>query len=384
MSHATPQFPAEEDPTPPIALGFRRRATYVVFVAAATAATLFLVWHLRWTLALVFGAILVGVFFRTGGDLVARLIPGRHKNLGLAGFCVLLVLLGTLFAAFAVPGLSGQMDELRDQVPKAVESLRGRLEDTGWGRWLLDDDRGGDLQGLVEGGGGMMQRAMTAASTLLTVVVSFVFLLFTGLYLAVEPREYRRGIVWLLPPRDREAAQQTLLDVGHTLRYWLYGQLTAMALVGILSGVGLWILGVPLPLVCAVWTFLLVFIPNFGPVASGALPVLLALATPDGMFGGGVGLALAVVVLYLGVQAVESYVVTPMIQKKAVELPPALLITTQLILGVLMGLVGVAIAAPLTAALMVASRRLLVVGDPGNPDETPTGEFAADEVRAED
>ena len=136
-----------------------------------------------------------------------------------------------------------------------------------------------------------------------------------------------------------------------------------MALVATLSGVGLWILGVPLPLANAAITFVLVFIPNFGPVASGTIPVLLALATGGRFFDAGFANAGAVVALYVGVQTVESYLVTPMIQKRAVELPPALLITTQLVLGVLVGLVGVAVAAPLTAVLMVASRRLLVEGD---------------------
>ena len=345
-------------------LGFRHRAMYVVLVAAAAFAGLFLLWELKGTFALIFAAVLVAVFFRAGGDVVARALPfGRHaKGVGLAAFALSLVALIAVFVFWVGPTLSEQADALREKVPQAYADARDRVTETGWGRWLFEDESGPNVDGAVMSGGDMGRRAMRVLSTLVWVVTAGVFLLFTGLYLAIEPGLYQRGVEWLVPARGRKHGASLLTEMGQTLRYWLGGQLVAMALVAVLSGVGLWILGVPLPLGNAAITFVLVFIPNFGPVASGVVPVLLALSTDGRFFDAGPTNALAVVGLYFGVQAVESYLVTPLIQKRAVELPPALLITTQIILGTLVGLVGVAIAAPLTAVLMVAVRRLVVEG----------------------
>lgn len=368
------------DPTPPIALRYRRRVLYALFATAGLLAALFLLWWLKYTVALIFAALLVGVFLRTGGDAIARLLPGERRDLGLTLFCLLLLALATLFVYFAVPSLLNQADILQERIPQSLQKLREWVMQYGWGKWLLESNNGPQLDQMLQGGNNLARRAMTAMGTALTVAIAIVFLGFTGLYLAAEPKLYRDGAMWLVPPRDRPAATEVFADAGRTLRFWLYGQLAAMALVGTLSGLGLWILGVPLPLINALITFLLCFIPNFGPIASGVPPVLLALTADEGMFGGGLPLALAVVVLYLGVQTVESYIITPMIQKKAVELPPALLITMQLVLGTLIGLIGVAIAAPLTAVGMVVARRLFVVGDMEHeaPEDRAGEEFEAD------
>ena len=368
-----------DDPTPPIPLSFRRRAVYVLFVAAGLAVGLFLLWWMRYTAALIFGAILVGVFFRTGGDLIAKVLPGDRRGLGLGIFCVLLVGLFAALVWFAVPSLSDQADQLRERIPQSVDKVRDTVTQYGWGKWLFENEDGPQLDEAMANGTDVGRRFVSVMGSALGFVVAFVFLAFTGLYLAIGPKPYRDGLLWLVPPRDREAATEVLDDSGRTLQFWLYGQLAAMALVATLSGVGLWILGVPLPLINGVITFLLCFIPNFGPVASGVPPVLLALTVDDGPFFSGPTLALAVIVLYLGVQAIESYVITPMIQKKAVELPPALLITMQLVLGTLIGLVGVAIAAPLTAVGMVVARRLVVVGDTKHEDPEDRSRSEADD-----
>ena len=195
-----------------------------------------------------------------------------------------------------------------------------------------------------------------------SVLASLVILVFTGLYVAAEPGLYRRGVLWLLPPRDRKKGDAALKSVGHTLTFWLAGQLVSMTLIGVLNGLGLWALGIPLPFVLGVITALLTFIPNFGPIFATLLPLLLAFSVPGRYFHGG-ALILAVIALHAGIQTVESYLITPMIQKRAVEMPPALLIFAQLVMGSLIGVVGVAVAAPLVAAITAASKELLIVGD---------------------
>src|SRR5690606_13529823 len=127
-----------------------------------------------------------------------------------------------------------------------------------------------------------------------------------------------------------------LRRIGHTLRYWILGQLAAMTLVGTVAGVGLWILGAPLPLVLGVLAGVAEFVPNVGPFVAAVLPTLLSV-TAEGRFLDGPSLGVAVLVLFVAIQTAESYLITPMIQQRAVEIPPALLIVTQLAAAVLLG-----------------------------------------------
>jgi predicted PurR-regulated permease PerM len=188
-----------------------------------------------------------------------------------------------------------------------------------------------------------------------------------ALYLAAEPGLYQRGVLWLIPPRGREKADCVLKRVGHTLKFWLMGQLIAMAAVGVLITLGLWVLGAPLPLVSGLLAALLEFVPNVGPALAAGIPTLLSISA-EGRFVDGPSLAGAVLGWFLIVQMLESYLLTPLIQRKAVELPPALLIVTQISAAVILGPLGVAVAAPLVAAAMAASRELFVVGDPEHED----------------
>jgi predicted PurR-regulated permease PerM len=348
------------------------RVGRTICLAAAAFTLLFLTWELRTTLALIFLAVLLGVFFRSGAALLDRILPGG-RSWGLLAFCLILVAALAGFAMWILPALNTEIDKLVSAVPAAFENVRGRLTSYTWGRWLLDSPHGPELgSSLGTDGGAWIQRTVGAVRTSIWVIGAGAFLLFTGLYLAGDPGLYRRGIEWLVPRRHRQTSADLLIAVGAVLRRWLAAQLLAMALVGTLSGLGLWALGIPLPLGNAVLTFALCFVPNFGPVASGSVPTLLALSNDGRFFDAGPANAAAVVALYVSIQAVESYLVTPLIQKRAVELPPALLITMQLVLGVLIGLIGIAIAAPLTAAVMVITRRLLVEGDVENGSPLPS------------
>jgi predicted PurR-regulated permease PerM len=282
-----------------------------------------------------------------------------------------------------------------------VQSLKEELRESRWGTWLVQEgeamaDRvrpetrpattqAGDPAGFDQdatesqvgvpsgnnGGGssvdlaGFFRRAAGWASSAVLAVVVLLFVLFTGLYLAIDPGLYMRGVLWLVPPRGRRKADCVLKRVGHTLRYWIMGQLVAMALVGTVAGLGLWILGAPLPMVLGTLAGVAEFVPNVGPFVAAGLPTLLS-ATAEGRFLSGPSLAVAVLLMFIAIQTLESYVITPMIQQRAVEMPPALLITTQLAAAMLLGPIGVVIAAPLVASVMAALNELVVVGDPAN------------------
>ncbi len=349
-----------------------KRGLRLVLIGLVGFAALFLVWQLKWTMTLVVASLLVATFFATGGRLVQRVIGGTATGRGLAVFVVLLVGATAAVGVVIAPTLTAQADRLATDLPQSVDQVRGTLNDYGWGRWMLDQfgsrfESGSDASAEGEatnggmdltGGDMMVQPAVWTLRNGITFTISLVFLVFTGLYIAAEPDLYRRGMLRLTPRRHRRWANRSMIVAATTLRHWLYGQLLAMAIVGTLSGLGLWILGVPLPVVNGLLTFALCFVPNFGPIASLAIPALLALTVaPESstLFAPGLPLALAVVVLYLSIQAVESYLVTPLIQKHAVKLPPALLIVTQLVLGTLLGLVGLVIAAPLMAIVLAVA-----------------------------
>ena len=366
---------------PPI--WYRRRALYPLWTAAAIVAILFLGWKLLWGLCLVFAAILLGVFFDSGARITGRLLRIRRHGLRLATFLgvLSLVMLGLVFFAGAMVAMQAQ--ELSDQLPDSTVAAEQQIKRIPGGETLLST-----LGGLDSIGTQIRGWASTAAASGLNFLVSLAFVLVTGLYLAAEPDIYRRGILWLTPPRWRRDVDQTLDRLGQTLRYWLVGKIGAMLLVGTLSGVGLWILGVPLPLTNAIITSLLTFIPNLGPILSVVPPVLLAFGVSDGWLLSGPSLAVAVLGLYFLIQLAESYVITPLFQKKAVELPPAILITAQLLAGTLIGILGVAVAAPAVAVGMILFRCLWVRGDveKGDPlDDVPddVAEDVAEDEEAE-
>lgn len=296
--------------------------------------------------------IFAGLLFAVALDAAARGVAsttGMPRGVALAA-AVICLTLAAAFAAFALwPSVSEQVDELAKKLPGAWGELRAWVAQRGWGEWLLG--RGGDM---VEGST-VVNQATGAVASSLSAVAALVIILFVGLYVAAQPSIYHRGLRRLLPPRARPRLDAVLVEVTSVLRWWLVGKLLSMTLVGALTTVGLWLLGVPLALTFGLLAAALTFVPNFGPILSVVPPAVLVLADDPRR-------ALYVVVLYLAIQTVESYAITPLIQRRTVSLPPALTITSQVLLGVLVGVAGVAVATPLTAAAMTAVRILYVEG----------------------
>lgn len=185
----------------------------------------------------------------------------------------------------------------------------------------------------------------SAVAALMNVAI----VLFVGLFLAASPALYRDGVVRLFPRKNRPRIEQILNEMGRTLWSWLLGRFASMLITGLGTGIGLAILGVPLPFVLGGLTGLLTFIPNIGPAIGLALSVLVAL--PQGG-----NTAVWVIVVFLGFQILESYVVTPLIQHRQVSIPPAALIVWQVVLGLLAGFLGIAVSTPILAVLFVLVR----------------------------
>ncbi|MGH7200668.1 MAG: AI-2E family transporter, partial [Planctomycetaceae bacterium] len=168
-----------------------------------------------------------------------------------------------------------------------------------------------------------------------------------------EPQLYIRGILRLVPVPRRKRCREVLAAAGYTLRWWILGRLFSMAVLGILVGVGLGLLSVPMALTLALIAAALEFIPTIGPILASLPAILIA-------FMQGPQQALYVVLLYLAVQTVESYLLTPLVERQSVRLPPVMTILVMTLFGVLWGVLGVLVAAPATAAMITVVQMLYV------------------------
>jgi len=178
---------------------------------------------------------------------------------------------------------------------------------------------------------------------------------FFGIYFAADPDTYVGVVARLAPEERRSATLQMLHETGDLLRRWLIGQGISMAVIGSFTYVGLLILGVPIAFVLALFAGLAGFLPYLGPII-GAVPMVLVAG------GENLDLALWVVGLYALIQFLESYLLTPLIQARAVSMPPAVVILNQLVLGAVFGILGLALATPLAAAMTVPLRYVFGLG----------------------
>jgi predicted PurR-regulated permease PerM len=174
------------------------------------------------------------------------------------------------------------------------------------------------------------------------------------LYFAADPKVYVNGITALVPPTRRTRIRGLLGQLGDTLWKWTLGRLASMAVIAVGASLGLWLLGIPLPITLGVLAGLLTFVPNIGGFLGVVLPSLLA-------FQEGPWTVVWVLVFFALLQVLESNVFTPLVQQHQVDVPPGLLLSAQLLMGALAGILGVAMATPIAAILLVIVRELYVV-----------------------
>jgi predicted PurR-regulated permease PerM len=337
------------------------RTLVVSGVAAAVVLVLLLAWVAADVLLMVFAGILVAVLLRGLSDRVARDTPlGPHLSLAVVVF--LLAFSAVVAGVLLAPSVANQIDDLTRQIPAAVDQLQERLDQYEWSRQLMAQ--------LREANDGLLVRADFFARARGVFTASFAFLLnvvvifFVGLFLTVQPRLYLDGLIRLAPPRHRGRVAELLHAVGLGLWRWLLGKILAMLLVGSASALGLWIIGVPLAMTLGILAGLLNFIPYLGPVLSAIPPLLVALPL-------GFDMVMWVLVLYVAVQAVESYALSPVIERHSVYMPPALAIFAQVTFGYLFGLLGILLATPLVATGIIVVKLLYLRDTLGEEIQLP-------------
>lgn len=305
-----------------------------------------------------FAALLLATFLHGVAAWIAK-HTGLPLLLSLILSCIAIVAGFALLGIVAAPVLADQAAQLWEQLPRALQALRARLEQQSWGRPLMDQISPDQIMERV---GGLASGAGLAVVSTVGALGTFAIIVVIGVFLAADPDTYRAGLVALVAPSGRERAKAVLRQLGHTLRGWLLAQLGSMAVIGLLTAVGLWLLGVQLAVVLGVIAALLTFIPNLGPILASVPALLIALAASP-------TLALWVAALYVGVQIIEGNVTTPLIQQRTISLPPALILGAQLLLGSLFGLLGLALATPLTAVGLTLTQLLYVHGYLGSEPE---------------
>jgi len=332
--------------TPELPADFVHRGVTLLVLALLGILLVAVTWLAAHVFLIVFAGILLGVFLRALGDFVARHTPlSEGWGLGL----VILLLLG-LFAGgmiLVVPQLIEQIDEFGERVPEIAAQVQAYLERFGWGQRVIEmveEGGGGDGAGIASGLAGFLGALANAA----TYLVAFLFI---GLFLAINPSLYADGLVRMFPMDRRERARSVMAEVGYILRWFLVARVIAMALVGISTGVALWLLDVPLALLLGVVAGLLTFIPYLGPVIA-AIPILMVSLLA------GVTTALWVLVVYTAIQQIEGNIFDPLILQRIIHLPPAVTVTSQILGSALLGALGLALATPFAAVMQVIVRRV--------------------------
>jgi predicted PurR-regulated permease PerM len=335
-----------------------REFTLRVLVVAAIAALALLLWRILDVLLLAFGATLFAIL------LLALAEPIRRRT-GWPGQVALAVAVGFVLAVLAAAGwlfgheVGRQLGEIAQRLPRAWESIREWLQQYGLGVLLLRgmENANADLGGLAS----LVPKAAAAAST---AALHLLLVVFGGVYLAANPALYRRGLLKLLPERARPPVAGFLDTSARALRLWLRGQLITMALVGLLTGLGLWLAGVPAPLALGLLAGLLEFIPYIGPILAAVPGMLLGLTV-------GPEATLLALLVYVVVQQLEANLILPLVERQVLQLPPALVIFSVVALGLVFGILGLIFAAPLTVLLVTAVGQLYVRDALGTPTQVP-------------
>jgi len=324
-----------------------KRASVWIGLACAVALIVLLIQPLL----LIFAGLVFATMLDGGVRLLGRVLPIRRgARLGIVVVLVIVFLAGVFYMTGVQ--LVAQFTQLQATLQEQV----GRIAD--WAGSLGITPGTGDLQGIARQVLGSVGKLTSWVGTAIGVVTSLFVIIVIGLFVAMEPRIYERGLQWMVPVAYRREFAITLERMATTLRILLAGRLTGMAFEGVLTWLILSVLGVPMALLLGIIDAILAFIPNIGSFITGVLMTAVG-------FSAGVDTGIAALIAWFVIQTFDGYVVIPMVARRTVDLPPALTLSAQILASTLFGLIGLALADPMTAMIKVALERR---------SETDTGE----------
>jgi predicted PurR-regulated permease PerM len=329
-------------------------------------ALLLFTWYFAATLFLIFAGMLLAVALNAMTDMLGRVVKLPHA-LRLTIVC--LVLAGLLSGVVYLGGatIAEQATALSDTIKSQLVGVKAFLERNGIDTSYFDLGNAAAPAGassasatpgaapthnlpsagaLASSGGAIVSQTFKLLLGTVSAVGNFFIVLFLGLTFAAQPSVYRKGLLFMAPARHRARATIIVDRIGETLERWLIAQIITMFVVFLVTWIGLAIIGIQSSFILGIQAGLLAFIPTVGALIAGLVVVLASLAS-------GWVAALSAFLLFLGVHALESYILTPIIQRQALDIPPATLFAFQILLGVVFGIWGIALALPLIAIVKV-------------------------------
>ncbi|RDV36516.1 AI-2E family transporter [Bradymonadaceae bacterium TMQ3] len=341
----------------------RHAASILAMVVFITIGLLFL-WEMKTLILVIFLAILLSIFLRWLSDHLQRRTPLNGLWALLTVVIALLALTGGAGWLMA-PAIATQVNAIREMIPQALDELQAWIAQTSAGPRILAELGALDPASFFTNEIiGQLGDAFAGGLNFLT---NAALVLVVGVYLAIDPGTYKRGLIHLVPMHYRPRAETILNVCTHQMIWWLLGRLLAMGAVALIVAIGLWALGIPLPFTLGFIAGLFSFVPILGSIASFLPAALVALLVgPEFVLWAGL--------VFLGAQAIEGNLLTPIVQKRFVSLPHALTLISQVIGGILFGLVGVTVATPLAVLLMALVNMIYVEDVLG--DTTPYTDLA--------
>lgn len=322
-------------------------------------------WHFAATLFLIFAGMLLGVALNAMTQLLGGIIRiPQALRLGIVCMALAVMLSGVLVLGGAT--IAQQATVLSNTIKSQLTNVKSFLEKNGVDTSYFVPSNPGEAStepagttttpgaatstsrnfpgasALASSGGAIVSQTLKVLLGTVSAVGNFFIVLFLGLAFAAQPSVYRRGLIFMAPSKYQEQTIAVVDRIGETLERWLLAQLLTMFAVFAVTWIGLAVIGIPSSFILGIQAGLLAFIPTVGALIGGLIVVLASLAS-------GWVAALSAFILFLGVHALESYVLTPIIQRQALDIPPATLFAFQILLGVVFGIWGLALALPLMA-----------------------------------
>lgn len=329
-----------------------RSSLNTILIALAAGAGMFLAWRAAHALLLVFAGLLFGALL----DACAReleLVFPIDRRWRVVGVCTLFGIGATWLLVWSGTYLIAQADTLIQLTGEQLRVIRGELQEIGVAPAPSSEGPRTLAQLLFPDPGALFGTVHSAFNFMSSAVGNVVVIVFIGLFTAISPETYRRGILSLIPREHRLRVADVLDEMAAALRWWLIGQIVAVALIALTTWAALAFIGMPGALLLGLQAGLMNFIPYLGPVIAAGPIFLAAMAQGTTMVVWALG-------THVIIQTVEGYVLAPLIQKRAVDVPPVLTLAAVVVFGALFGALGIALATPLVAALKIAVLRLYV------------------------
>lgn len=296
-------------------------------------------------LLMVLAASLIATYFHGLGDIIQRRTRWQRKWAMITSILVSFIVLGALLW-FMGTKIQTQIAELSSTLPHTVSTFKAKMGETPVGQKVLESISGGDSDKL-------MATAQTFLGTSFGVLGDVYIILLLGVFFTAGPSLYKNGILLLVPKSKKELGKHIMNRISLSLKGWLKGMMVSIVLITIMITVALSIIGIPVAMVLGLITGLLELVPNLGSLLAMIPGVLLALTISTNT-------AIVVALVYIVSQTITANIVTPLIQKKIINLPPALTLVSQLIMGALSGALGIILAVPLLAIIIILVDELYV------------------------